>query len=187
MLQFFVRFSGIFAIIAAWMLVIYPAIRFGINTRKETVSLATLKNEQVGKVVSFGLVVGTLFQIIFLFYFSQKFLLNYFSFGSLLYLTANSATIFVAFFTYKNYPTIHKFFVEYYFFAMPISLVFLVYHLKDTSAHILFSFSIFILILYFVGQLLLFLKHKESNSLMEAWAFAMLSAWTLVVTFFPGL
>ncbi|MFA6520651.1 MAG: DUF998 domain-containing protein [Candidatus Paceibacterota bacterium] len=187
MFQVFIKFSGVLAIFSAWVLVIYPAIRYGINTKRETVSLATLENKKVGKIVGLGLIVGTFFQIMFLFYLTQKFSLSYLNLGCLLYLSANLATILVAIFTYRKYPVIHNFFTKYYFSIMPISLVLITFPIRNTSANILFIFSLLMFVLYLFGQIFLFIKHKEGNSLMEAWAFVTLSVWTLVMTFVPGL
>ena len=181
------KFSGILAIFSAWILVIYPAIRYGININKETISVATANNEKIEKVVNFGLVIGTLFQIIFLFYLIQKFSLSYLSFGCLLYLSANLATLSVAIFTYRKHSVIHNFFTRYYFFMMPVSLVLIVFPIRNTSAHVLFPFSLLVLVLYLLGQIFLFTKHKEGNGLMQSWAFITLSVWTLVMTFPPGL
>jgi hypothetical protein len=187
MFQLLMKFSGVLAIFSAWILVVYPAICYGINTKKETISLATLGNKKVEKIVGLGLIVGTLFQIVFLFYLTQKFFLSYLNFGCLLYLSANLATILVAIFTYRKHQIIHTFFTRYYFFMMPISLVLIVFPIRNTSAHILFSFSLLILVLYLLGQIFLFTKHKEGNGLMQSWAFLTLSVWTLVMTFSPGL
>lgn len=167
----------------AWIFVVFPALHFGIDIRKETISSATFKDDGVNTIIGFGLVAGALSQIVFLSYIVQKFFINYISVGCILYLTANLATILVAFFTYKKHPLIHKLLTRYYFFIMPTSLIFIGSYIKNTGGYVLFFFSLLVLILYSIGQLFLFKKYRGSNSLMEFWAFGILSIWTLVITF----
>ncbi len=181
-LQWIERFSGVMAIFIAWFFVVAPALKFGINSKFETITVSTTKSQSVKKLIGCGLIVGAVFQSLFLFYVARKFSISLFDFGSLLYLSANLATVLVAFFTHSRCPKIHSIMVLYYFITLPVSLLFIGISAEPNSRYLLLV-SVFAPTLYFAGQVLLFKKYKNYNALMEFWAFFVLSIWTLAATF----
>jgi len=162
--------------------VVAPAVNFGINCKSDNITSATTKSSPVRKIIGFGPITGAIFQALSLSYLIKKFSLDVYDFGSLLYLSANLATVFVAFFNYHKHPKIHDALAKYYFFACPLSLLFIGISAKINNYYPLLI-SVIAPILYFVGQLLLYKKYRRGNALMEVWAFSILSIWTLIMTF----
>jgi len=168
------RFSGIIAMFIAWLFVVASALKFGINSKSDTITTSTTKSGSVRLVISCGLVVGALFQSIFLFYLIRRFSVQLFNLGSVLYLSANMATIFVAFFTQNKHPKIHKIMALYYFLVCPFSLLFIGFSIKSSNQYPLLV-SMLAPIMYFIGQAFLWKKYRFGNTLMELWAFVVLS------------
>lgn len=181
MFQLFLRFSGILAMFVAWILVVGPALHHGIDSKSQTITLATVENKKVLKIVGFGLIVGAILQGVFLFYLVQKYQFPLLSIGSLMYLSANAATVLVALFHFDKFPKLHEIFARYYFVVSPLSLGFIGLSVMKNDPH-LFIFSILIVLFYFVGSLTIIKKINTENALLEFWAFFMLSIWTVVFT-----
>lgn len=176
------KISGIIAIIIAWFFVVTPALKFGINSKSDTITTSTNKNSVHKKIISFGLVVGAVFQTMFAVYLIRRFSIPLLSPGIIMYLSANVATICVAIFTEKKYPKTHKIMARYYFIVCPLSFLFIGLSLKSTDIYPK-MISIITPIVYFVKQSVLWKKYKTDNALMEFWAFIILSLWTIVMTF----
>lgn len=121
-------------------------------------------------------------QALFIFYVCDKFMLDRWNFGSVLYLTANLATVFVGVVYYEKYPRMHNFFTRYYFFAMPLALLLIGFMLGDAHRAI-FVVTVTLVIAYSLGQAGLFKKYRIGNALMEGWGFVILTLWTLMTTF----
>jgi hypothetical protein len=180
MFQILLRYSGLLASLVAWLFVVRPAMRHGIDGKRQTITTATVENKNVLKTVSFGLTIGAFLQGLFLFYIIQRFDLPVFGIGSILYLTANIATILVAIFHYEKHPKLHETFADYYFIVSPLSLAFIGFTAMKNGVH-LFTISVLVVILYFIGSWRI-LKKFGKNAMIEMWAFAMLSIWTLIFT-----
>lgn len=163
----------------AWLFVVAPALRFGIDGKRYTISSAT-KNDKVRIIVSTGLIVGSLFQIAFLIYLLLKFQLSFFNIGGMFYLSATIATILVALFSEHKYFKIHSFFVKYYFLIFPISLLMISGTLLYEYIN-LFIFTFLSVFLYFFGVWWTIKKFGISAK-VEQWAFLVLSIWTIVLT-----
>jgi hypothetical protein len=181
MLPLIERFSGVIAILIAWIFVVFPAFKSGIKLKTDTITTST-SDKYTNAIISIGLILGALFQAWFLIYLQRIFRFNAISIGSVLYLTANLATILVALFTEKRNKLIHQLLVTYYFFACPLSLLFIGLSLEGHHNY-LADTSFLIPIMYFFGQFLLWRKFKKPNTLMQMWAFVILSIWTLAMTF----
>lgn len=181
MWQLFLQYSGILAVLVAWVLVVAPAIIGGIDLAKETITGATRLSKKASRVISAGLVIGALLQATFLLHLIQKFHLPYLSIGNLLYLSSNLATILVALFHYDRYPNIHNILVAFYFIFCPLSLGFIAYTLKNINPDF-FTFSLWVVFFYFLVEGYLLIKFKGSVYL-EIWAFLILSIWTTVITY----
>ena len=179
MLQITLRFSGVLATLFAWLFVVTPAIRFGIDGKRQTIT-STTKDNKVKRIISIGLVVGALLQTVFLFYIIQRFQLHLTDLGCLMYLSTNVATILVAFFTEQKHPKIHEALTEYYFVINPLSLVFIGLSAVGNYFYI-FIFSFLIVLFYFFGIWRL-LKKFGKAAIVEQWAFFVLSIWTIVLT-----
>lgn len=179
MFQIFLKFSGILAMFVAWIFVVGPAMHHGIDSKSQTITLATVENKKVLKIVGFGLIAGAILQGIFLFYIIQKYHVPFFSIGSLMYLSSNIATIMVAIFHFDKFPKFHEAFARYYFVVSPLSLGFIGYSVMKLNPH-LFFFSILTVIFYFTGSLIIMKKINTENALLEFWAFFTLSIWTVV-------
>lgn len=178
MIDIFLRLSGILAMLFAWLFVVAPAVEHGIDSKNQTISSAT-KNDKVRHRVSTGLILGTLFQISFLFYLLSRFQLSYLSIGSILYLSSTFATILVALFPEHKHFKIHSFFAKYYFLVFPSSLLLIAWNMgKENNIFIFTCLSVF---LYFFG-VLWNLKKFGISAKVEQWAFLVLSAWTIVLT-----
>lgn len=119
-------------------------------------------------------------QALFIFYVCDKFMLDRWNFGSVLYLTANLATVFVGLVYYEKYPRLHTFFTRYYFFTMPLALLLIGYMFGDAHRTI-FITTVVLVIAYALGQFSLFRKYQTGNALMEGWGFVILTIWTLMM------
>lgn len=150
--------------------------------RKDTVSTATAKDKRVKRIVGVGLLVGAPFQALFMFYLMRRFSIQFISLGSFLYLTANLATMLVAYFTLDKFPAAHRRLVQYYFVAMPLSMIFIGIYVR-TAGLLPLLVSLAAPLLYLGGSLSLFRTHKKGNALVEMWCFAVLAVWTFVMTF----
>lgn len=145
--------------------------------KKQTISSAT-KNRAVAIPVNFGLIIGTLFQILFLSYLLRRFELGYLNFGSILFLTTNFATIMVALLPEYKYFKIHSFFVKYYFVFNPISLLY-ISNLANNA--LLFTVAIALVIIYFSGVIKIIMQEGVCAK-AEQWAFFILSVLTIFMT-----
>lgn len=177
MTELILKLSGIVSIVITWLFVVAPAIRAGIDNKRQTISSATI-NRRVAVPVTFGLIIGTFFQIIFLSYLLNRFELDFLNFGSILFLTSNLATILVALLPEHKYLKIHSFFVKYYFVTNPISLLYISYL---ANKPFLFVIAIGSVILYFSG-ILIIIKKEGVCARVEQWAFLTLSALTVFMT-----
>ena len=74
-----IKYSGVITMFIAWFFVVAPSLHAGIDKKKDTISTAT-KDGKYGMVIGLGLILGGLFQIIFLYYLITKFSLGYFNF-----------------------------------------------------------------------------------------------------------
>jgi len=175
--ELILKLSGIISILITWLFVVVPAIRSGIDNKRQTISSATKKRE-VAIPVSFGLIIGTLFQILFLSYLLKRFELGYLNFGSILFLTTNLATIMVALLPEYKYFKAHSFFVKYYFVFNPISLLYISYLANNV---LLFAVAIVSVILYFSGIIRIIMQEGVCAR-VEQWAFFTLSILTIFMT-----
>lgn len=180
-MELFLKFSGLGAMAVAWLFVVAPAVRYGINFKNETITIATIKSKRVMDIVSRGLVIGSILQGLFLFYLLNRFSLHLTDIGSLLYLSANLATILVAIFHYDKYPHVHDLFSYYYFIVCPISLAFIGYSLFPTY-FVVSIFSFLLILLFGSASLWLIATVNAKNALLELWIFFILSIWTTVMT-----
>jgi hypothetical protein len=178
-MELFLRFSGILAMFFAWLFVVTPAIRSGIDSKSQTITSAT-KKTKVRRIVSAGLIIGTVFQIVFLVYLTKRFQLHFFDTGCLMYLSTNIATLLVALFTEQRHSKLHGFFAMYYFIVNPFSLILICLPLINSYFY-LFVFSVFIVLLSFSGSWWL-LKKYGKTAVLEQWIFLTLSIWTIVLT-----
>lgn len=179
MLQQLLNLSGILAILIAWLFVVFPALKYGINPTKQTITSATSLSKVVKRYITFGLIVGSFFQGLFIFYIIEKFQIPLFSIGNILYLTTNIATIFVALYNFDKHPKFHTFFALYYFIMCPISLILISLSVIQ-SYYYIFIFSLAIVLMYTIGESLIYKKFKGC-AYLEIWAFFMLSIWTIVM------
>ena len=121
-------------------------------------------------------------QALFILYLSDKLLLVRWNLGTILYLSSNVATVFVALVFYEKYPKLHTFLTRYYFFALPLALLVIGLMLRSQYPTF-YMFTILILVFYAVGQFVLYRKYRTGNVLMEGWGFVILTIWTLLMTF----
>lgn len=178
-MSIFLRSSGLLAMIFAWLFVVVPALKFGIDGKRQTISSAT-KNNGVRIIVSIGLTLGSLFQFLFLRYLLFRFNLSFFNMGGMMYSSAIVATVLVAIFTEHRFVNIHSFFVKYYFCIFPISLLLVMSNTINEHQN-LFAFSCLIVFLYF-GGIWWTIKKFGISAKVEQWAFFVLSVWTMVLT-----
>lgn len=176
------KLSGVIAMLIAWLFVVSPAMKIGINSKSDTITTATLKSDGVKRQISYGLVIGAIFQAIFSLYLMNQFYIPLSNLGIILYLSANLATICVAIFAQNRHPRIHDSLVLYYFIVCPLSLLFIGISIESASNYHL-VISIISPIIYFIGQSFLWLKYRTGNAFMEFWAFFVLSTWTVLMTF----
>lgn len=177
MTELIIKLSGIISILITWLFVVAPAVRAGIDNKRQTISSATKKRE-VAIPVNFGLVIGTFFQILFLSYLHKRFELGYFNFGSILFLTTNLATIMVVLLPEHKYFKAHSFFVKYYFVFNPISLLYISYLANNV---LLFAVAIASVILYFSGIIKIIMEEGVCAR-VEQWAFLTLSVLMVFMT-----
>jgi hypothetical protein len=172
------QYSGILAIVFAWGFVTFPAL-ISIDSKKYTISEAT-KKKTSRIVIGFGLVIGAFLQFLFLLYITEKFTLSSYDIGHFLYLLTNIATVLVAIFTIQKATQIHTFLVCFYFICHPVALV-----LVGLSTHdsIIKLISTLLMVLYCVGNFILWNRYRKQNAYMEQWAFLILSIWVLYITF----
>lgn len=121
-------------------------------------------------------------QALFILYLSDKILSVMWNLGTILYLSSNVATVLVALIFYEKHPKLHTFLTRYYFFVLPLALLLIGFMLKSQYPTF-YIFTILILVLYALGQFILYKKYRVGNVLMEGWGFVILTAWTLVTTF----
>ena len=163
----------------AWFFVVSPSIFAGIDSKKQTITHAT-NNKRLKVIICFGLIIGGFFQLLFSYYLLQRFGLNYLNIGILLYASTAITSVLVAIYSEQRHPKIHKYLVEYYFLTNPVSLLLIG---LSTGNLLLQVASVIIPTTYFIGILHLHKKYKTKNALMEKWAFATMSVWTVLVTF----
>lgn len=176
------RFSGIIAMVIGWFFVFTPALKFGINNKIDTISSSTTKSEPVRIVISCGIAIGSMFQLMFLFYLLRRFSIQLYNLGSILFLTSFIATFSVAFFTLSKYPKIHYVMALYCFLVGPFSLLFIGVSAKSSSQYPLLV-SVVAPIAYFLGQAFLWKKYRLTNALMELWGLVILTIWTVIMSF----
>lgn len=177
----FLKYSGLVAIFFAWFLVVLPGTTAKQTGKFKTISHAT-KSGKRRQIIHFGLIAGALAQIGFLYYLTQTYSIPLLNLSVLLYFSTNIATLLVPIFTMWKHKRIHEAIVTYYFFASPISLLLISVYLRSQVLNFL-PLTIIIVFLYFIGQFHLIKTHKGKNSLMEQWAFLLLAAWTVFLTF----
>ncbi len=163
----------------AWVFVVTPSISAGINSRKQTITHAT-NNKKLKIIINIGLIIGGFFQLLFSYYLLRKLWQNHLNIGILIYVSTAIASILVAIFSEQSYPKIHKCLAEYYFLANPFSTILISLSISNLTFKLI---SIFIPIFYYLGLFYLHNKYKIKNALMEKWAFATMSIWTVIVTF----
>lgn len=182
MFETFIKFSGIFATLVAWGLLVVPAVRSGMKVRSETITTAADSNHVVRFFVDFGLILGSILQALFLLFVIKTYHIGIFSVGSLGYLSTNLTTVLLTFFPHSKHTTVHNILTRYYFIANPIFLLLIGADL-NTNNTLPLTVSIATAVLYFLGQTALYIKYQKGNFLMECWGFLMLSIWTTVMTF----
>ena len=178
-MEIFIRLSGLLAMFSAWVFVVAPAIRYGIDGKRQTISSLT-RNVKVRIIVSFGLIIGTIFQIIFLVYLHTRFPQGLSYIGSMIYLSAQVATIMVVLFPEYKHFKIHNFFVKYYFVFFPISLV-IITGIFPSKNSCLFILNCLVTLSYFLGTWWSFSKFGASAR-VEQQAFLILSLWIVFLT-----
>lgn len=174
------KMSGVFAILIAWLIVVLPALRYGIDLRRQTITSATCLDKRVSRIITSGLIVGAISQGIFTFYIVDYFQIPMLRIGNITYLTTNIATILASIFHFNRHPKVHSIFVSYYFIFCPLSIGLIGFYVLDTH-NFLTLLSMIILSLYVIGELLL-LKKFKSSAYLEIYAFILLSIWTLAFT-----
>lgn len=170
--------SGIIAIVVTWMLVVAPAVRTGMDGSRQSISSTTC-DVAVGRTVSLGLIVGTVFQVIFLFHLSRKFGFGLWSPGAVLFLSTCVSSFLVAFVPEHRYAILHNILVKYYFVAHPVSLLLISGY---PGIPWLSAFTIADTLLYYLGTGWILMRYGICAH-AENWAFLMLSAWTIAATF----
>ena len=180
--QVLMRFSGLVAIVIAWVFLIIPVFVVKADFRKETVTSVAGKSKLLRCIITAGLMGGAAMQALFILYLSDKLLLVRWNLGTILYLSSNVVTVFVALVFYEKHPKLHTFLTRYYFFALPLALL-LIGHMLKSQYPMFYMFTIIILVFYAVGQFTLFRKYRIGNVLMEGWGFVILTIWTLVTIF----
>lgn len=177
-----VRFSGIIAMFIAWLFVVTPAIKFGVNHKSDTITTAITNNDSASKVINRGLIIGAMFKMIFLLYLIKRFSIPPYGLAPILYLTTYMATICLAFFTQVKYPIIHYLIALYIFIVGSFSLLFIGVSAKSFNQFPLYI-SVGATIVYFLGQIIIWKKYKFGIALMEIWGFVILTVWTVTMTF----
>jgi hypothetical protein len=173
------KYSGLLAIFFAWIFIVTPSIFAGIDSKKQTITYAT-NNNKLKLIISFGLIVGGLFQLVFSIFLLQKFNLNFFNIGILIYASTAIVSILVAIFSEQSFPNIHKYLVQYYFLTNPLSIMLIGLSINYIPLKLV---SLLVPVAYYLGLYYLHNKDKTKNARMEKWAFATMSIWTVVVTF----
>lgn len=176
----FLQYSGILSILSAWVLIVAPAYLYGIDNRKHTISTAT-QNKQTKQIITFGLLLGSFLQFLFLTYLSQKLQISYSNPGYWLYLSTIFASLTAALFTEQKHTQIHRFAVKYYFLIHPATLVLICMALINSSYAYAFWFSLCLIIINYIGLWWLHQKYGK-NALLELWVFLNLSILTIFLT-----
>lgn len=188
-LQFFkiddiLHYSGLMSIVVVWgVIVIYPTFKLPIKLKHETISQAMALNTNVLKVVCKGLIVGGIFQGLFLLYLYNRFNIPITHPLSYLFISLSLATILAGVFNPVKFPNTHLAVSAYYLFFSPIVMLATGYFLYN-SEKIVALVSLICGSLYVIGGFILMIRYRNIQAAsLEIYSFFILSLWAVIFTF----
>lgn len=176
----FFKYFGLVAVFIVWVFVISPAVMAKINLKKDTITSATY-NKKYSSLINLGLLLGGVSQIIFSIYLAQKFKISVFNPGVIFYISTAVATILVSIFSENKFMRLHILLVKYFFVIHPLS-IFLLGVLGESNTFVN-AICLIVPLLYFGGIIMGLKLNNKLNAISEIWAFAVLSVWSLMITF----
>ncbi|KKS95065.1 MAG: hypothetical protein UV71_C0013G0015 [Microgenomates group bacterium GW2011_GWC1_43_13] len=174
------NYSGIISILLVWPLVVFLSLLKGLKYRSKTISQITGIKRNL-YIINSGLILGSIFQVLFLYFLSKKFPVENMSIFIFIYLTTILAAILTAIFPYYKYLGIHTFVVKYFFIVNPLSLIIFGYLIRNTNIY-LSLISIIIPLIYYLGIFGILKAYKGINAIIQIWEFSLLSLWIILIS-----
>jgi len=178
------KFSGVIGMLIVWIILVgYPFFHRDLGYLKETISALGEKKRNVFIAITFALLTGNIFQLIFLSYIQNKYVISSDSYGSILYLGMCLASFFAAIFVPKHNPKLHLLAAACYFVIVPITMLAVGWGTISYGT-LIFYVSVVLSIMYALVSLFILTKHGKTNAMLEIFCFFTVSVWALFLTFY---